>query len=238
MGDFVVEQRPADGPVTTPPATASDYVADHVRQMILHGRFELGSKLDQQALADELGVSTIPVREGLRRLEAEGLLRILPRRGAFVAEVSAEEIIEVARIRVPLEELAIKLAAPNLHAGLLRELRHLNSKLDELTGEEQAFEWGNLNRQWHLQLYQAAGSPLLLQMISTLWDRSTLYRQLNNAQADHRRKSVLEHTGILEALEQGDPAGAARALRRHIQRSAAEAPGLRNRPPAPEQLVP
>jgi DNA-binding GntR family transcriptional regulator len=238
LSDLAPEQRALGAPSRTPPATASDYVADHVRSSILHGRLELGSKLDQQALADELGVSTIPVREGLRRLEAEGLVRILPRRGAYVAEVSTEEIIEVARIRVPLEELAIKLAAPKLGADDLLELRRMNAELDGLTGEEQASEWGALNRVWHLRLYQGAGSPMLLQMISMLWDRSTLYRQLNNAQVDHRRKSVVEHASILEALEQGDAAGAARGLRRHIQRSAAEAPGLRTHPPVLEQLIP
>lgn len=238
MADFAPKRRFGASTAVSPPATASDYVADHVRASILHGRFELGSKLDQQALAEELGVSTIPVREGLRRLEAEGLVRILPRRGAYVAEVSADEIIEVARIRVPLEELAVKLATRNLTPPLLKDLRDLNAALQSLTDEEQAYEWGNLNREWHLQLYHAAGSPMLFQIISMLWDRSTLYRQLNNARGEHRLKSVVEHESILEALQQRDAAGAARALRRHIQRSAAEAPGLRTQPPAADQLDP
>lgn len=237
MGDSIPALQYGRGLAGSPPATASDYVASHVRTLILGGRLELGSKLDQQSLAEELGVSTIPVREGLRRLEAEGLVRILPRRGAYVAEVSTEEIIEVARIRVPLEELAIKLALPKLTPAALNALAEMNANLKRLTGEAQAGEWGALNRDWHLSLYRASESPILFQMISTLWDRSTLYRQLNNARADHRRKSVVEHQSILDALAQKDAAGAARALRRHIQRSAAEAPGLRNEAPVADQLV-
>src|ERR1700730_17513633 len=82
-----------------PPETASDYVSNEIRTWILDGTFDLGSRLNQQVLAERLGVSIIPVRESLRHLEAEGLVEILPRRGAFVAKLSLEEVVEVITIR-------------------------------------------------------------------------------------------------------------------------------------------
>src|SRR5580704_6949883 len=81
------------------PVTASDYVTRELRARILDGVFPSSTHLDQQVLADEMGVSTIPVREGLRRLEANGLVEILPRRGAFVAGLTPDELVEISRIR-------------------------------------------------------------------------------------------------------------------------------------------
>jgi len=199
--------------------TASDYVAGELKAGILFGRYSLGSRLDQKALADQMGVSTIPVREGIRRLEAEGLVRIYPRRGAFVAELSAAEVREINRIRGPLEDLATRLAAPKLNAGHLQELADLNEHMARMTKARDATTWGNLNREWHFKLYAAAEAPLLLQLIGGLWDRSRLYRLVNASQADYRAKSVLEHREILLRLAAGDGGGAGRGMVRHIRRA-------------------
>jgi DNA-binding GntR family transcriptional regulator len=210
----------AGGARARPPATAGDHVARYVRAEILRGRFPLGSRLDQQALADEVGVSNIPVREALRRLAAEGLVRLPPRRGAFVADVSDAELTEIVRIRCPLEDQATRLAVPRLDSRRLDLLERLNRSLGETTPNPRETAWADLNRQWHFELYAAADSPLLLQLISFLWDRYSLYRQVNASHLETRILSVAEHEEVLRCLRAADAGGAARAVRRHIQRRA------------------
>ena len=197
-------------------ASAGDYVADQVRADILRGRFELGSRLDQQVLAEEMGVSTIPVREALQRLAAEGLVRLNPRRGAFVASVSDDEMNEIIRIRRPLEEQATRLAAPHLDSARLTQLRTLNARMADLADDPAETALTDLNRQWHFVLYEASQSPILVQLISVLWDRYTLYRLVNASGRTRRVKSVAEHAEVLRHLERGDGAAAARAIRAHI----------------------
>lgn len=199
-----------------PPATASDYVTRRIREEILSGNIPLGSRLDQQELAEQMGVSTIPVREGLRRLEASGLVRIHPRRGAFVAELSRTDVTEIKRIREALEELATRLAARNVDERRLARLVELNERMGKLTAKNQAESWGELNRQWHFTLYEAADSPMLMELIATLWDRSSLYRHVYAGTEEHRRQSVREHAQALEHLRHGKPAAAGRVIRNHI----------------------
>ena len=199
-----------------PPATASDYVTERIRAEILSGNIPLGSRLDQQELAEQMGVSTIPVREGLRRLEASGLVRIHPRRGAFVAELSRDEVIDIKRIRETLEELATRLGARNIDEQRMAKLLELNERMGKLTSKAQAESWGDLNRQWHFTLYDAAGSPMLMEMIAMLWDRSSLYRHMYLGAPEHRRQSVREHAQVLDHLRAGKPAAAGRVIRNHI----------------------
>jgi DNA-binding GntR family transcriptional regulator len=203
-----------------PPATASDYVSNEIRAWILDGTFDLGSRLDQQVLAERLGVSIIPVRESLRQLEAEGLVEILPRRGAFVAKLSLPQITEINRIRERLEELALRLAAPHIEASQLQKAMDLNRRMAMMPLQGQALAWSEVNRQFHFMFYTPADSPLLLQMINTLWDRMLLYREVNASRADNRVYAVEEHAEILRNVVAGDTAAAARSVRKHIRRSA------------------
>jgi DNA-binding GntR family transcriptional regulator len=198
-----------------PPVTASGYVTVQIRDGILNGAFPLGSRLDQQVLADEMGVSTIPVREALRHLEALGLVRIHPRRGAFVAELSPSEQDEIGRIREPLEEQAIRLAATRIDESQRAVLDDLIVRMDNATTSG---AWNEANREWHMTLYRAADSPLLLELISTLWDRSILYRHVYAEQEQSRATSNAEHREMLRQISAGNGAGAGRLIRKHIRR--------------------
>lgn len=198
-----------------PPVTASGYVMTQIRDGILSGAFPLGSRLDQQVLAEEMGVSTIPVREALRHLEALGLVRIHPRRGAFVAELSTRELDEISRIRVPLEELATRMATTRL-----TEKQHvrLQDLIAQMSHAPTAASWNEANREWHLLLYSAADSPLLLELITMLWDRSILSHNLYAERAGRREVSNEEHRQILARIDADDSAGAVRLIRKHILR--------------------
>lgn len=205
--------------------TASTYVAGQIRAQIVKGGLRLGSRLDQQALAEGFGVSIIPVREALKRLEAEGLVHMLPRRGAFVAELSLKELTEISWIRERLEDLAIRLAAPHLTDRHLRDLDELNRKMARMAGTARPSVWSALNREWHFKLYAAGESDLLIQMIALLWDRTSLYREVLATSRGIARStavqhgSVKQHAEMLQRLRAGDVSGTSRLMRQHIRRA-------------------
>lgn len=155
-------------PTTGPPATASDYVTKSIRAEILAGTSPLGSRLDQEELARRFGVSVIPVREGLKRLEAEGLVRMPPRRGAFVAELSLRELTEISWIRERLEDLAVRQAAGKITDRDFRGLEEINERMSRMARGVRPAVWNRLDRDWHFGLYAAGDAAFLLQFIATL----------------------------------------------------------------------
>lgn len=208
-----------------PPVTASAYVAEQIRAEILRGGFPAGSRLDQEALAERFGVSIIPIREALKRLEAEGLVRMTPRRGAFVAELTLKELTEISWIRERLEELAIRIAAPHLTEADLDELDQINDRMVKVAGRARPDVWNALNRRWHFTLYGAGDSTVLIEMLGLLWDRTTLYRRVLATREHIERSaqvqpgSVEQHAEIVERLRAGDVAGATRVIKQHIRRA-------------------
>ena len=235
--DSLTRRRPAPSSRSTahrePPVSASDYVTRELRARILDGVLPSNTHLDQQILADEMGVSTIPVREGLRRLEASGLVEIVPRRGAFVAGLSSKELREISQIRQQLEDLAVRMAASNIENAQLDELAEANDRLARLAPRARPAQWFDMNREWHFRLYRAADSDLLVEMIGVLWDKSSLYRLSNAAREDNRVKAVAEHAAVIDALRSNDTAAAVRAIRHHIHRAANDM--LRPSGPRPAQ---
>lgn len=204
------------------PPTISSYVLNTIREAILAGRYPLGSKLDQQALAAELGVSVIPVREGLRQLEAEGLVRIYPRRGAYMAEPSVDEFQEIYLIREVLEELATQLAIPNLSSQALEKLSDIIQQMERAIAVNDFIVLPELDRKFRFTIYDASLRPILLGMLSSLWDRASLYRRLYTRLPDHAPQVLAGHKKIYAACQAGDAVAAGQAVREYIRQSAGE----------------
>jgi len=199
-----------------PPATVANYVTEAIRSGILDGRYPLGSRLDQQLLAEELGASIIPVRETLRQLEAEGLVQIAPRRGAFVVKLSDDEVREVYRLRAVLEAFATREAVPAVTDGDLDEMDDLLTDLDRIGQKGADEKWARINRSWHFKLYSAAESPLLLQFISALWDRCRMSSHTYVRDAGHCTKSQEDHLKIMAAVRARDADLAADLIAQHV----------------------
>jgi DNA-binding GntR family transcriptional regulator len=199
------------------PITASDYVAERIRDGIGKGVFPLGSRLDQQVLAEQMGVSIIPVREALRRLQSDGLVQIFPRRGAFVAELTPAELTEIGWIRERLEELALRLAAPHLTPAKLDKLDKQAERMMQLAMSARPEQWFELNREWHFIIYDSGKTWVLNDMIRTLWARSRPYRVGRMAHPQNRLNAVSEHREIIGYLRDGDINRAARGVRQHIR---------------------
>jgi DNA-binding GntR family transcriptional regulator len=199
-----------DGPV-------AESIAKALRERILQGRLEPGRAIRQESVASELGASRVPVREALRQLEAEGLVTILPRRGARVATLDFDECVEIYRMREALETLAIVESAPNLTPRHLAELKRL---LGRMESSRSPTEFLDRDRQFHTLTYAGAPMPRLLRSVEMLWNATQQYRRaLFELLWSGRIQQVHAiHRLIFDALERGDGVDAARYVASHIHR--------------------
>ncbi|MEU1624071.1 GntR family transcriptional regulator [Streptomyces sp. NPDC020096] len=206
----------ASTPTKQPPAAERVYA--HVKQAVLDRSYEGGTLLTEGDLAEAVGVSRTPVREGLLRLEAEGLIKLYPKKGALVLPVSAQEIADVVETRLLVEEHAVRKVVP-ASAQLLRRLEEL---LDE---HEEHRETGDLaaaaatDRCFHAAIVRAAGNEILSQLYDQLRDRQLrMGVAVMHAEPDRIAKNIEEHAEILAALRAGDGERAAAVVRRHVSR--------------------
>jgi DNA-binding GntR family transcriptional regulator len=199
------------------PRSIPDYAVEAIREAITTGRYPLGTRLDQNGLAAELGISTIPVREALRRLEAEGLVDISPRRGAFVAAISTAEMVEIYKIREALDTLAIAEAVPRLTDADLQRVEGILAELEKATAAHDLERTLQLNRDFHEAIFAAAGMPRLLRMISNLTDRYSIYNKVYLPK--HSEHSTHEHRAIFEACRDRDIERAVMLTHQHLRRA-------------------
>jgi DNA-binding GntR family transcriptional regulator len=194
--------------------TTAKVVAERLREEIQHGTLAPGTRLRQNDVAKRFGVSTTPVREAFAQLQAEGLVRIDPHRGAVVFHPSVDDVLEFYEIREALESLAVSHAMPNLRPEVARDLDAL---IEKMSRTEDARKWLKMNDQFHLRLYEAAGRPRLSTLIDSLRDASAPYIHMFVASRPPSRRANDEHHEILEACVRGDAAGAKRAIRDHLR---------------------
>jgi DNA-binding GntR family transcriptional regulator len=141
---------------------ASGRVTDALRDAILAGKLRPGSRVRQEELASEFGISRIPVREALRQLESEGLVILVPNSGAWISRLDRAECIEIYKIRERLEPLALQESSVNLSASQLETLEDL---VDRIEASDDADEFLRLDREFHLLSYEGADMPQLRHMI-------------------------------------------------------------------------
>lgn len=194
--------------------TAHEFVRETLRRSILTGELPGGMRLVQSELAEQLSVSTTPVREALRDLASDGLLDFDPHRGAIVHELSWEELREVHELRAVLEPLALRRANERISD---EELDVLRSLADDMEASGDLAEWLDLNREFHLTIHAVAGSERLRDVLQELQDATTLYIG-RAAETDPRlmATSNREHRELIAALQDRDGGRAAEVLGDHI----------------------
>ncbi len=190
-----------------------ELVAEVLREAILRGLLKGGDQLRQDEVAAQLGVSRIPVREGLRYLEAEGLVKFLPRRGVLVSELSADEVQEIYDIRIPLECAALRLAVPCISEN---DMRRADEVLDAIDRETDIGRWSELNQEFHGILYTPAKRPRLLALIRSLRANVSRYLRIYISLLHYKPRSQEEHREILGAVKRRDTKAAITALERHL----------------------
>lgn len=193
--------------------TLDAFVVDELRERIVSGALQAGTKIDQQALAEELGVSRMPVREALRRLAAEGFVELLSHRGAVVVQLSHAEIIEIYEMRGVLQGLAARLAVPNYTDEDVAEIKRLLGEMDA-TQDVQA--WTTLNGEFHNRIESPAEARRLHELIERLTLQCAPYLQIS-VHFLHAQSSPQElHHEIYRAVERRDPEGLEAAVRAHL----------------------
>lgn len=193
--------------------SVSDRIAETLRDAIVDGLLAAGEVLRQDDIAARFSVSKIPVREALKRLEAEGLVTFIRNRGAIVASLSTDEIVEYLDIRALLEARAAQLSAPHISDANLALAR---ASLDALGCAKNARQWGELNWQLHSALYADAKRPILLAEIRSLYDKVERYVRALLAMTPEMPKTQAEHQAILDAFARRDADAAAELTRAHV----------------------
>lgn len=195
--------------------TAHEYVRDVLRRAILNGELAGGTRLVQAELAATLDVSTTPVREALRDLASEGLVRFDPHRGAVVTELDSDELSDIYEIRRILEPHAMRQAVPHVTPPLLTQLRKVHQRMID---DPASASFVDLNRIFHLAIYEAGSSSRMLSIIRSLEDAAVMYIGAALKSVPGLREQAIEgHEEILKALEAGDTEEAVAAIGRHLR---------------------
>ena len=192
-------------------------VAEELRRRILDGEFKAGFQLRQDALATEFGVSRIPVREALMQLEAEGLVKIQPHRGAVVSELSTEEVEELFELRALLEPRLLEASGPHLTE---EDYRQLNAVLQEYGAELRAqhvSRWGELNTEFHRLLYRHAGQPRTLAIVLSLLQDCDRHTRLQLSLTGGMERAEIEHAELVRLCAERKFAAACALLKTHIE---------------------
>ncbi|NVK19465.1 MAG: GntR family transcriptional regulator [Methylocystaceae bacterium] len=197
-------------------ASSSDIIFDALRDEIISGNLKAGESIRQEYIAKIFNVSRIPVREALKRLEAQGLVKNERYKGAIVSSLSEEEFIEIYEIRLLLEPLVIKEAARRITP---ETLKIAESYCNEFSAEPDSNNWGKLNRKFHEALYRDSKKPFHLKIINEASDRIDPYIRAQLVLTHGMEQARIEHNEILDACRNGDGEKAAKLTYDHIQDS-------------------
>ncbi len=192
-------------------------VAHELERMIVAGDLVAGAKLNEESIAEMLGVSRGPVREAFRALEQAGLVRTEKNRGVFVRQVSIEEANEIYEVRAALDGLIGRLAAQRIEAAQLARLRDIVRRMQVIGRMRSADAYFPLNLEFHDVLAEAAGNRALVSNYRRIVNELNLYRRETLARnAENIPISTKDHEAIVDAVARGDAALAERLLREHV----------------------
>lgn len=193
-----------------------DVVFNTLRQAILKGELEPGERLMEIQLAERLGVSRTPIREAIRKLELEGLVLMIPRKGAEVAKISEKSLRDVLEVRRSLEELAIELACQRMTQEDIGELEKRQAEFQSAISAGKVMEIAETDEAYHDVIYKGTCNDRLIQMINNLREQMYRYRLEYIKDEDKHQILLLEHDNILKAVKQRKTEEAKEAMREHI----------------------
>jgi DNA-binding GntR family transcriptional regulator len=197
------------------PPTAQEAVLAELRRSILERELAPGAQILQDRIAEQLGVSRVPVREALKMLEGEGLVSYAPHRGYFVTELNSAELMEVYEIRDILEAEAVTRALPNLGQDDYERMQEAVVDMEAAEDNGDIVALTAANRRFHFALIEPCGMPRLVRIIRQLWDSTDPYRSVYFGDERSRQRVRQEHRAILKAVRAGDADELVRHLTQH-----------------------
>ena len=195
-----------------------EVVFNTLRRAILRGELVPGQRLMEIQLAEKMGVSRTPVREAIRKLELEGLVVMIPRKGAEVAHISGKNLRDVLEVRRALEELAGELACKRMTEEELRQLEKANHKFISVLGSDDITVIAQADEAFHGLIYRATDNDRLIQMVNHLREQMYRYRIEHIKDRSQRKLLVQEHQEIMRALSARDVEATRRTIRNHINK--------------------
>ncbi len=196
--------------------TLSGALLEEIRQGILSGRYEAGTQLRQDALAETFGVSRIPIREALFQLEAEGFVKIMPQKGAVVSDLSRDEIDDIFELRILLEPRLLLASAPKLTDEDFERLTGRHDTYVQAISSNTVNEYGRLNADLHLAMYHRASMPRTEQIVASLLQTSDRYTRIQLSNTAAMQRAMSEHAELIHLCRSGRFERAGRFLAEHV----------------------
>ena len=193
-----------------------DVVFQTLRQAILKGELQPGERLMEIKLADRLGVSRTPIREAIRKLELEGLVVMVPRKGAAVANITEKDTKDVLEVRRTLEMFAVEVACERITAEQLEQLKKAAKAFEASKGSMDVIRIAETDMQFHEVIYEATQNERLVQMLNNLRENMYRYRIEYLKDPNYYDSLMREHREILEAIVAGDKQRARACMESHI----------------------
>ncbi|MDD2621063.1 MAG: GntR family transcriptional regulator [Syntrophomonadaceae bacterium] len=194
-----------------------ELVLEAIREAIKNGILKPRERLMEIQLADELGVSRTPIREALRKLELEGFIVMVPRKGAYVADLSFKDIADVFEIRTALEGLAAGLAAERITDEELEEMERLLVEKAEAILQQDMERLVEVDTRFHEAIYKASRNQRLWTIINNLREQIQRFRTTSLSYPGRKQRSLQEHRHIVEAIQSRDPQLARQLAQEHIE---------------------
>lgn len=210
MGEYDVNQDASDK------YSLRGRVFKKIREDILDGRYQENDELREAAIAEELGVSRTPVREAFRQLELEGLIRIVPNKGAYVTGISSSDVADIYEIRSLLEGLCARWATKKITKEKIDEMEETILLSEFHLSKKHYEQLIDLDNRFHMQLYEACGSKMLIHLLKDFHQYVHKERQQTLSSWERSKAAVAEHKSIMEAIRDGNAALAEKLADEHI----------------------
>ncbi|MGO4886704.1 GntR family transcriptional regulator [Anaerobacillus sp. MEB173] len=191
----------------------------YLKNLILEGEFKAGDRLVERELAEKLNISRTPIREALFRLESQGFVKTVPRKGVVVSKISTEDIIEVFTILSSLEVLAVKLAAQKMDDHTREQFDQLIDKIERVIEGKSGYDTSMLHFEISQVLYKAAKSPKLYEMLTDLMDYIRAFANIGHKMEGRMEESMKEHLDALKAVRNQEVEMAEYITKIHIENS-------------------
>jgi DNA-binding GntR family transcriptional regulator len=192
---------------------------DQLRDMIVEGELAPGARIGESELCAQLGISRTPLREALKVLASEGLVELLPHRGARVTQVTAEQVGELFEVIAGLEGLAAELAVGRMIERDLERLRGMHDRMAQCHAEQRRHDYFRLNHKMHQLIVALAGNGVLAATHEQLMVRARRSRYMAILSLERWDEAMTEHVELMDALTRRDPEGAGAIWRRHVART-------------------
>lgn len=194
-----------------------EIVFEYLRNSILNGELEPGERLMELQLAQQLGVSRTPIREAIRKLELEGFVEMIPRKGAYVADMSIKDILDVLEVRMFLEGLATYLAAERMTDEEINSLKEILKKFEEEIGDMEKQQMIELDNKFHDMIIKGSRNNKLLQIVQGLQEQFQRFRVIYFNEYSEHEDLIKYHRAIVKAIADRDSKSAQEYAQTHVE---------------------